>query len=187
MASLGKAQCLDDTSPPDKRIPFVKKEPPGERSFYRAMEPLQHRSLPRRTATTTWSPRAAQLSRKNSMITESCLLTAQKPGRGEGDAPPSHAVDGGIGPTSAIASQSRDAPSCRPGMWLERNPGELQAPGGHRDYPGIPRGLPGRCQDGLARLAPWLGGRRHLQDGAHSTMTAFTPSAEGRSQARMKL
>lgn len=176
MASPGKAQCLDDTPPPDKRIPFVKKEPPGERSFYRAMEPLQHRSLPRRTATTTWSPRPD--GAENSMITEeSCLQTAQKPGR----------ADGGIGPTSAIASQSRDAPSCRPGMWLERNPGELQAPGGHRDYPGIPRGLPGRCQDGLARLAPWLGGRRHLQDGAHSTKTAFTPSAEGRSQARMKL
>lgn len=26
-----------------------------------------------------------------------------------------------------------------------------------------------------------------MQDGAHSTKTAFTPSAEGRSQARMKL
>lgn len=158
MASPGKAQCLDDTPPPDKRIPFVKKEPPGERSFYRAMEPLQHRSLPRRTATTTWSPRAARLSRKNSMITESCLQTAQKPGRGEGGRTPEPC--GGWWDRTHLCHresvprcsklQARDVARTEP--WGATSPGGTQ--GLSRDPSGAPRKMSGwTCQTGP--LAWW--------------------------------
>lgn len=114
--------------------------------LYRAVLPPRH------------GAQGPRLSRKNSMITESCLQTAQKPGRGEGGRTPEPC--GGWWDRTHLCHresvprcsklQARDVARTEP--WGAASPGGTQ--GLSRDPSGAPRKMSGwTCQTGP--LAWW--------------------------------